>query len=226
MFTLFEPFWDAVSVRIFDRAIDARAHPQAVASALEIPFEKLIFANQTHSKHVFSLPIGADLPALPLDDVDAFVTNRSDVFLMIRTADCQAIVLFDPVAHVIGAVHSGWRGSVQNIVGETIAVMQRDFGCKPEHILAGISPAIGPCCQVFTDPASELPAAFHQYIQPDNHVNFWRVTLDQLLEVGVPHEQIEFADICTMDDTEHYFSYRVEGAETGRFASVIGLRTV
>ena len=226
MFKVLEPFWDALTYRIFDRSVDARAHPEEIAKMLEIPLEKLVFANQTHSKHVACLRAGEELPSLPLEDTDAFVTNRSDIFLMIRTADCQAILLYDPVTHVIGAVHSGWRGSLQNIVGATIDVMQDDFGCDPEHIVACVSPSLGPCCQVFSDPYVELPRAFHQYIQPDQHVDFWRMTLDQLLASGVPREQIEFCDTCTMDDTEHYFSYRKEGADTGRFASVIGLKEV
>lgn len=200
-----------------------RTHSEKIAEKISVPFQRLIFANQMHSKNVFALKKDDPFPVSPIENIDAFVTNRDDVFLMIRSADCQAILIFDSVRHVIAAVHSGWRGSMQNILGATIAVMCDEFGSLANDLYVAISPSIGPCCQVFSDPFSELPREFHSFILSGNSVDFWAVTDSQLREAGIPESHIKNPRICTSCHTDEYFSYRKEGSGTGRFASVISL---
>lgn len=222
-FQIFEPFAADLVHAIFDRSIDARTRRETIAQYLGIPLERLISASQTHGKNVFVFRAGDPLPTSEVDDVDAFVSNAPGVFFMIKVADCQAILFYDPVARVISAVHSGWRGSVQNIASETVSVMQKQFGCRPWDIRVGISPSLGPCCQIFTDPFHELPLAFHRYIQDNGAVNFWQATLDQLRAAGVLPQHIEHSHICNSCHTDEYFSYRKEGSATGRFCAVIGI---
>ncbi len=201
----------------------------------------IISANQTHSDHIFSLHRGEALPANltthvnptslvsltpygEIDDVDAFVTDRNDIALMIQTADCQAVILFDPFAKVLGVVHSGWKGSVQNIIGKTVGVMRDDFDADPSHIFAAVGPSIGPCCHEFSDPRRELPENFHQYISGDGaHVDFLSATRDQLVDSGVSTSQIEFSGVCTADSIGEFYSHRREQGKTGRFATVAAL---
>ncbi|MFA7278341.1 MAG: polyphenol oxidase family protein [Candidatus Gracilibacteria bacterium] len=198
---------------------------------------RLVSANQTHSDHVFSIhqnePLEKQLPNMrheagdyEVDDVDAFVTDRRDISLLIQVADCQAIILYEPVAGVLGMVHNGWRGSVQNIIGKTIAVMRDEFGADPVKIIAGIGPSIGPCCHYFTDPKSELPEEFHRYILADANnyrVDFLSASRDQLMHAGVIAENIEFSNICTYETTSEFYSYRHEKL-TGRFGVMAALR--
>lgn len=224
---IFEPFSEFLFHEFFDRSIDARKNPEKIASACGI--ESLIFANQTHSKNVFSLHKNDlnnahdPLPNIPIENVDAFVTNQRGSYLMIRSADCQAILICDPITRTVAAIHSGWRGSVQNILNETLHVMVDEFACIPANLHAAVSPSLGPCCQIFSDPFHELPESFHGFVHPNLHVNFWDVTKAQFSAAGIPENHIEFSNICTSCSTKSYFSYRKEGPETGRFASVIGL---
>lgn len=193
----------------------------------------MISANQTHRDHIMTLRADETLPENVLkepheiDDIDAFITDRRDILLLIQVADCQPVLLFDPGTSerspVLGVVHSGWRGSVQNIIGKTVARMRDDFGADPSRILAGIGPSIGTCCSFFTDPAHELLAEFHTYILPDLRVDFLKATRDQLTREGVPDANIEFSNICTVDTVGEFFSYRKEGRTTGRFGLVAGL---
>ncbi len=207
------------------------------------PKTRLVSANQTHSDHVFSIhqnePLEKQLPNIrhkagdyEVDDVDAFVTDRRDISLLIQVADCQAIILYEPVAGVLGMVHNGWRGSVQNIIGKTIAVMRDEFGADPVKIIAGVGPSIGPCCHYFTDPKSELPEEFHRYILADAaagagansyRVDFLSASRDQLMHEGVIAENIEFSNICTYETTSEFYSYRHEQL-TGRFGVMAALR--
>jgi copper oxidase (laccase) domain-containing protein len=90
-------------------------------------------------------------------------------------------------------------------------------------LFAAISPSLGPCCGEFVNYHQELPEAFHGYQIRPNYFDFWAISKDQLRDSGVRSEQIEIAEKCTVCE-EDYFSYRRDGV-TGRFASVIGLRS-
>ncbi len=152
---------------------------------------------------------------------DALMTDQPGVGLMIQQADCQAVMLYDPEHGAVANIHSGWRGSVANIVAKTVAAMTESYGTHPAALHAAISPSLGPCCGEFVNYRTELPAALHGYQARPNHFDFWAISRDQLCQCGVRAEQIEIAGNCTVCDG-NYFSYRREGI-TGRFASVIGL---
>jgi len=138
-------------------------------------------------------------------------------------ADCQSILLYDPIQKVIANVHCGWRGSTKNIAGRTVDVMNKRFGCNRRDLIAGISPSLGPCCAEFVNYRSEIPQKFWRYKSANDHFDFWALSREQLIAAGLLRENIETGGICTKCNTDAFFSYRGEG-QTGRFASVIGLK--
>jgi purine-nucleoside/S-methyl-5'-thioadenosine phosphorylase / adenosine deaminase len=154
---------------------------------------------------------------------DALVTDVVGTVLVIQTADCQGVLLFDPVNRVVGNVHSGWRGSIRNVVGHTVHTMVDRYGCRPEHLLCAIGPSLGPCCAEFIHYRQEIPAHYWQYRRPGDVFDFWRLSVDQLLQAGVSAEQISISGICTRCNQHLFFSYRGEGKKAGRFASAIQL---
>ena len=153
---------------------------------------------------------------------DAMVSNIRGKFLAIQVADCQSVLMYEPVRQVIANVHAGWRGSIKNIVGLTIKTMERKFGCYSRNIVAGISPSLGPCCAQFVNYQKEIPAMYWKYKDDRDHFDFWSISRDQLCDAGVLIENIDVSQVCTKCDTGNFFSYRGE-KNTGRFASVIGL---
>jgi len=156
---------------------------------------------------------------------DAAVTNLRGLGLVIQVADCQAVVLYDPTKGVIANIHSGWRGSVANIIGRCIDTMVTQFGCTPETIRAGISPSLGPCCAEFVNYKQEIPRALWQYKEKDRpYFDFWQISRDQLGTCGVLDEHIETMGLCTRCRTDLFYSYRANKV-TGRFAAVIALKT-
>jgi len=161
-----------------------------------------------------------------VEGYDALISNQPGTALMIQQADCQAVLLFDPVKNVIGAVHSGWRGTVANIIGETIMQMGRHYGTDPKNLQAGISPSLGPCCAEFVNYRKELPEAFQRYQVKNNHFDFWQISVRQLSEAGLRSVAIRKPDVCT-SCSEDYFSYRRAVREgdpvCGRHGSVICL---
>jgi YfiH family protein len=158
-------------------------------------------------------------------DGDALVTVRPAGALVIQTADCQAVMLIDPVRRVVANIHSGWRGSIANIIGRTIHSMTAAYGCRPQDLLCGIGPSLGPCCAQFVNYRQEIPQPFWRYRRSRDRFDFWQISVDQLNESGVGRENIRLAGMCTKCNRHLFFSYRAD-QKTGRFASVVGIRAV
>ena len=112
-----------------------------VAETVGASPQHLMSLYQVHGAQVVTVD-GAWSPA-DLPQADAMVTNKRGFALGILTADCVPVLLEDAQAGVIGAAHSGWRGSVAGVVGATVQAMEA-LGAKPERIHAAIGPAIGP----------------------------------------------------------------------------------
>ena len=146
-----------------------------------------------------------------LDDsfeCDGFVTDCKHVTLIMKHADCQAALFYDPTKNVIGNVHCGWRGNVLNIYSKMIATMQKKFGCQPKDILVCISPSLGPNHAEFIHYEKELPKAFWPFKDSNNHFNFWGIAQMQLQNAGILNEHMEVAKMCTFENKDLYFSYR------------------
>ncbi len=194
-----------------------------------------VFLNQVHGEDILVLKKGMDIrdvlwnsqagktlrPAL----ADAVVTDIEEIALVIQVADCQAVILYDPVNRVIANVHSGWRGSMANILGQCVNRMALEFQCRPENILAGISPSLGPCCAEFINYKTEIPELFWKYRLEDRpHFDFWKMSQDQLTEKGVEPDHIRSMGKCSKCNVDMFFSYRANRT-TGRFGAVVGLVT-
>lgn len=189
----------------------------------------LVFLNQVHGDKIQVLKKDDnDLsetfePGKETYTADGIVTDMKNVFLVIQIADCQAVMLYDPKNKIIANVHSGWKGSIKNIIGNCVDKMVHEFGCQPENIVAGISPSLGPCCSEFINYKDEIPEnLWHYKIDGKDYFNFWEMSADQLKDKGIKEENIENMEICTKCNTNVFYSFRGEKA-TGRFACVISL---
>lgn len=188
---------------------------------------ELVFCHQNHGSEIQIVSGPTDYHARKVRGTptvaDALVTNVPGKFLVIQVADCQPVVVYDPVGKVVANIHSGWRGSISNIIGRTIRVMRETFGSVTKNLLAGIGPSLGPCCAEFIKYRSEIPRVYWGYKTMNNHFDFWSLSRDQLLEAGMRGDHIFFSNLCTRCRTDLFYSYRRERT-TGRFAAVIGLR--
>lgn len=154
---------------------------------------------------------------------DALATALPNHALIIQIADCQPVLIADPCRRVAANIHSGWRGSVGNVIGRTIETLVAEFGCRPQDLIAGIGPSLGPCCAEFINYREEIPRKYWRYRREGDLFDFWRLSTDQLIQAGVPAHAISVAGMCTRCNQHLFFSYRGR-RQTGRFAAVIGLR--
>lgn len=186
----------------------------------------MVFLRQTHGDDVAIFDKDgphASLPESPPIPADAMISNIRGKMLAIQVADCQAVMLHDPVKQVVANVHAGWRGSVRNIPGNCLKIMKTRFGCRPSDIIAGIAPSLGPCCNEFIHYQTEIPETFWRYKDRRHHVDFWAITRDQLAAEGVLPKNIELPNLCTRCNDHVFFSYRKTN-RTGRFVAIIGLK--
>ena len=208
-----------------------------LAEAVGFDVHHLITAQQVHSATVKVVTEqdagrGALEKESRIPMCDALVTNRRGICLMVLSADCVPVLLYDPERQVIAAVHAGWRGTVTGIVRKTVAVMAERFACRSADLLAGIAPSIGPCC---FEVGEEVARVFGEMFPADPEivrqgkcmgkfqVDLWEANRRELLESGVRDEQIEIAGMCTVCRPEHFFSYRRDGELAGRFGAGIML---
>jgi YfiH family protein len=168
-----------------------------------------------------------------LPRTDAMITQLPRTPLMVLIADCAAVGIYDPVQRAVGMAHAGWRGTAAGIAGKMVAAMAAAFGSRPEDMLAGISPSIGPCCY---EVGEEVIAAFEKsfpesvdafFLERRNgraRLDLWRANRRQLIEAGVRSAHLEAAGRCTSCQTDLFYSHRAEGGRTGRFGAVIILK--
>lgn len=166
---------------------------------------------------------------------DGLVTDLKGVALKIGTADCQAIFLYDPVRSVIGNVHSGWKGTLQRIVLRAVDLMEEQYGCRPQDILAYINPCIQGCSFEVEEDVIALfteQMDISKYYKADRVVDGRQKYLmdtvalnrDLLLGAGLKPEQIGESGICTVCSHEEFYSYRADDHTDGRNGAVICLR--
>jgi purine-nucleoside/S-methyl-5'-thioadenosine phosphorylase / adenosine deaminase len=155
---------------------------------------------------------------------DILLTDRSGVGLLIKQADCQAVVLYDPARRVLANVHCGWRGQVQNVLGVAVAQLRQKFGCRPADLYAAISPSLGPCCAEFRHYQREFPPELWPYQVRPNYFDLWRLSLDQLRAAGLQADHLDLAGLCTRCHDREFFSYRRDRL-TGRQGTVAGLKS-
>ena len=184
---------------------------------------QLIFIHQVHGTGIWHCPEKETPESGNPRTADAMVSSEKGTTLVVQVADCQPVLLYDPVGKVAAIIHSGWRGSIRNIVGRTIRVMAEDAGSRPEDIIAGIGPSLGPCCAEFVNYRTEIPGEFWTYRHRSVYFDFWAITKDQLVAAGLKEDNIETSGMCTKCNPEYFFSYRKDN-RTGRFAAVIGLK--
>ncbi len=190
--------------------------------------ESVYDAWQVHSAMV----VRVDKPRLPEQSyvqADILLTDRPEVSLYMRFADCVPILLYDPQKRVVGLVHAGWLGTVRRAVSAALQAMQAEYGTMPADILAGIGPSIGAHhYEVGEDVVEQVQAVFgqdaHRLLPEYNgKVQFDLWSANRLLLEWGGVRSIEISEICTACHMEDWFSHRGEKGRTGRFGVLINL---
>ena len=222
-----------LSVRRGDSAENVRENWRRLGEAAGMDLSEVVYAHQIHSRLV---PIvsraDAQSPWLePRHECDGFVTNEPGLPVAVFTADCIPVLLEDAAHGVVAAVHCGWRGSVQDILGAALAQMQT-LGAKPEDVSAAIGPGIGACCFEVGPEVAEgvdtlLGGETQGLIRPGAgdrlFIDLKAANARRLTQLGVQPGRIAVSDACTMCEAEELWSHRVTNGKRGVMTAVIML---
>ena len=197
---------------------------------LNLNYKSCVLAKQTHTDNIRIVTeddAGKGLiKESDIQDTDGLITNIKGIPLIVFTADCVPILLFDPKKEVIAAIHSGWRGTVKEIGGKAVEMMKEHFGSEPKNIIAAIGPSLGECCFEFgKDDADCFPKEYHSKQNNDKvYIDLWAMNKDILISRGVLARNIDISNLCTVCNSDIFYSYRTHRENTGRQSAVIMLK--
>ncbi|MCB2225681.1 MAG: polyphenol oxidase family protein [Desulfarculaceae bacterium] len=193
---------------------EAEANRERLCAALGL--EALAWAHQVHGIEVLAVDGEG-----PQGEADGLATNRPGVGLLIKQADCQALVLAAPERGVIANLHVGWRGNAAGMPGRGVAFLQERYGVEPHELFAAVSPSLGACCGQFVNWRNELPESFLAFRRGEDCFDLEAATRAQLIAAGLRPERIETSGVCTVCDRDYYSYRRDHGTE--RFGTVAAL---
>jgi hypothetical protein len=218
---------------------DAWEMRQRWSEAIGIDPANLVFTGLVHGTTVMEAePRHAGAGASPDEPhmglADALVTNHPNLALAMTHADCLSLLIVDPERRAIASVHAGWRGTVANVAGATVAALHERYGSDPADLLVFFGPGIGGCCN---EVGPEVTAAWREQARdlgplaelavtkpgPKEHFDVARANALLLQRAGVQPEHLEIPAICTKCSTDDWFSHRGHGPMAGRQASIIML---
>lgn len=201
-----------------------------VAQDLGFDLNRTVLSKQTHTDNIRIVTEDDAGKGIvresDIEDTDGLITDVKNLALVVFSADCVPILLFDPVRGAAAAVHSGWKGTLKEIGAKAVRMMKETYGCRADNILAAIGPSIGPCCFEFgREDARVFPDRYIADSQDDKvTIDLWSMNRDILTAAGIPKENIDCADLCTVCRSDEFYSYRTHRENTGRQGAVIVIK--
>lgn len=203
---------------------------------LNIDPSRIVFIEQVHGSKIVN-PKNEPEPFVG----DAVITDETNCYPSIKTADCQSILIIDPIRKVTAAIHAGWKGTVQRITRKVILELETAYGCSPSDLIAALGPSVGTCCyevdekviEPFRKSAPDADRFIESYMITDpisgvdrisSRLDLRRTNKHELLESGVNSDNIKDLDLCTQCHDTMFYSYRRDGANPGRLIALAGFR--
>jgi polyphenol oxidase len=158
---------------------------------------------------------------------DAAITRLGGAALGIQTADCVPILMADREGRAVAAIHAGWRGTAEHIAPKTVARLAEEYGIPAADLIAVIGPHNAVCCyevgEEVVEAINDAPAILRKPEWTKPHLNQAVANQRQLIQAGIPEDQVIVSNLCTQCRSDLFYSYRREGKSAGRMLSVIGI---
>ena len=210
-----------ISLEVDDDASTVIAARRALQDGLG--FEHWQEVRQVHGELMVLEPEPGALDRAGSIEADGLATPRPGQALVIKTADCQPVMLAHASGKYVAALHVGWRGNVLRFPRLGAKAFCEEYELDPAEVLAVRGPSLGPGAAEFTNFENEFGEQFRQYYREATRtVDLWSLTRDQLQAAGLLPEHIFSLDLCTFS-LDLFFSYR-RSATCGRQASLIWIR--
>ena len=188
---------------------------------LEISPERIVGAHQVHGNDILLVTEPGQYKGF-----DGFITQQKNLFLTITVADCLPVLIYDSRQEIIGAVHAGWRGTVAQITAKCLSMMSDKLDSQPKDCYAWLGTCIDECSfEVDQDVADHFAPAFKRWDEEKKKyfIHLKNANQQQLIDGGLPKDQISHSPYSTFLNNDDYFSYRKEQGKCGRMLVVIGM---
>ena len=162
---------------------------------------------------------------------DALITDQPGVTVVVRTADCVPVLVYDRRCKAVAAIHAGWRGALARIVPKTIELMVARFAIQTGDLRVSIGPSAGPCCyevdhavlEPLRSDRQDWPSLLNDDRGSKARLDLKALVRRQTAESGIPPEQITVVNVCTICHPALFHSYRREGRVNGTMLNGITL---
>lgn len=162
-------------------------------------------------------------------ETEALVTHEAGITLMLLTADCIPVVVFDSVRGALALAHLGWRPTVLGLAQKTIRYMETTYSSRPEDLAVYLGPSIQAPSYAFAEVTQDTPA-WKPYLHPGSdghiHVDLPGYVQSECIRCDIPESAVHLSHTDTATDTQ-YFSHarsKQTSAVEGRFATIATLR--
>ena len=203
---------------------DNRSNFKLICKLMDINYDKLCRPEQKHTNEVKTVKDKYGINISEFSFTDGLITNQKGVPIATTAADCTPIIIYDPQNKVIANVHSGWKGTLNNIVINATNKMIQEFNCQKENLLYFFGPCICKDCFEVQNDVYEL--FYNKYKDLDNINDIIRKKNDKylidttllnetlLINMGIKKANIYKADICTYENDNYLHSYRKRTSES------------
>ncbi len=204
-----------------DNVDEVNKNFEILCKALDINQNDVVKARQNHTDNILILDNTNKEKYLFSknndDEYDAYITNEKNIAIMLVSADCNIVTIYDKTKNVIAGIHSGWKGTVKRIAIKTAIKMNEIYGSNYEDMIVCIGPSINKCCWESKDLSLreqfvKIWSFEKEYIEYKENgyytVDFPYVIKKELLVLGIKEENILLSNICTHCNTDDFFSYR------------------
>jgi uncharacterized protein, YfiH family len=174
-------------------------------------------------KQIHSAIIHDSKKNLVMSEGDAIITDCKNLGVGVFTADCVPVIILDSEKDIATAVHSGWKGTFEEITAKTIDKMINEYKASINNIKVFIGPHIKQCCyEVGQDLIQKFNNKFNDSFEIGNNISLEKVIIKQCIDRGVEISNIETLDYCTYcSDTIKFHSYRKNKDKSGRMFSMV-----
>lgn len=214
-----EPLGMNLSFRVGDESGNVSENRRLFFERLGCSGKDVAFPGQCHSDRIQIVTRAGEY-----DSTDGLLTNTLNLTTVVSVADCLAIILYDPVRRVTGAVHAGWRGTARSITAKAVHLLKHEFGSDPDDLRAYLSPSAGACCyEIGEEVANEFSGTCVIKREGRLFLDLKRANADQLIDGGLRKEHVEISHFCTICNPALFHSYRRDGERSGRMMAAVCL---
>ena len=213
------PYYNNMSFKVGDDEKNVKSNRDKFFGTLGIDQRLLAIPQQVHSDEIQVI----SKPGY-YTGCDGLITAGKNVYLVISTADCYSVLMYDTANKVIANIHSGWRGTQKKIVSKAVSMMMKKFSSKIENLCAFVGPGISSeHFEVGEDVAKLFEEKYTKRKNGKYFVDLKANISDQLNAFGIMNSHLEMYPHCSYNMKDYLHSYRRDRGNSGRMYSVIGI---